>query len=569
MRIKNLFKKSKNVINENGLNLIYNQNGKGDFLIEKYTKKNGLIDGDYEKYSYHMSHLNNSYSTENDRHIYLTSFRDTQVYKLYQNGKIIKEIHFNSPETPLKNNGNGLYRRYSITGLLLIEISYLNGIKTLVKEYSYLNEIKTLFKEYSYLNGIKTLLKKYSYNDGKITTSVTYISSCEMIEEHFDKNEKVIERIKYIDDKIVFAKFYNNGVLIREKNYNNGQLIAEDGNTVDGSYYLNREILIKNLGNIILNQDNSDLGEFNGLIDRIDCFNLYNDDGVKLNKEEIFFQLNHKKDLEKIEKIMAKQDNSHLNFNYGTRQKSSKISLSSKMNLLSDKSWKLYLNIKEKKFKEHFGDKYQKETFSLVVVNNFCFVKREVYKIISEEQINNQHFFASLREIEELQSIIDSNPDSVSKTSVYHEMKRIEAHNKLVQESKYKIDNLITFLEGLINYKNCTYHIEKISCENFNGTLNSSIYIDSELTTKQVNKEIPKFIDSDILSDGQIKINETIFNLSSAEMTVYNYAVEAKMVISMNINSNSVEIAKTNLSKAKEWLSIHKPEILNAIQKSK
>ena len=48
-------------------------------------------------------------------------------------------------------------------------------------------------------------------------------------------------------------------------------------------------------------------------------------------------------------------------------------------------------------------------------------------------------------------------------------------------------------------------------------------------------------------------------------MTVYNYAVEAKMVISMNINSNSVDMAKINLSKAKEWLSIHKPEILNTL----
>ena len=536
MRIKNLFKKSKNVINNNGLNLIFNQNGKGDFLIEKFIKKNGLIDGDYEKYSYHMSHLNNSYAIENDRHIYLTSFRDTQVYKLYQNGKIIKEIHFNSPETPLKNNGNGFYRRYSIAGLLLVETSYLNGIKTLLKEYA--------------------------KNDGKIISSVTYISSSEMIEEKFDENEKVVARIKYINDKRVLVEKYDDGVLIKELNYNNDRLIAEDGNTVDGRYYQNGEILIKMLGNIILNQDNSDLSGINGLIDRIDCFNLYTFNGVKLNKEEIFFELKEKEGNGWPSVILPKKvfDKSQLNFNNSTRQKSSKMSRS--MPLISYNSRKFYYHIKEKNLKEHFGEKYHKETFSLVVVNNLCLVKREVYKIFSEEKLPAY----VLNKIEKLQSFIDSNNTySGSKTSIYNEMQRTEAHNKLVKKAKNEIDSLITFLEGSINYKDCTYCKEKLIYENFNGTLNNSIYIDGELTTKQVNKEIPKFIDSDILSDGQIKINETIFNLSSAEMTVYNYAVEAKMVISMNINSNSVNMAKINLSKAKEWLSIHKPEILNAL----
>ena len=40
---------NKNIKNENGLNEIYSRNGKG-FLVKKYTKKNGRLDGEYLEY---------------------------------------------------------------------------------------------------------------------------------------------------------------------------------------------------------------------------------------------------------------------------------------------------------------------------------------------------------------------------------------------------------------------------------------------------------------------------------------------------------------------------------------
>ena len=78
-----------------------------------------------------------------------------------------------------------------------------------------------------------------------------------------------------------------------------------------------------------------------------------------LFKEEIFFELKEKEGNGWPSVILPKKvfDKSQLNFNNSTRQKSSKMSISKPEGISS-----------------------YKETFSLVVVNNLCLVKREVYK---------------------------------------------------------------------------------------------------------------------------------------------------------------------------------------------
>jgi hypothetical protein len=50
MSIFDFFKKDKNIINDNGLNIIYYDNGRGS-IREKFSKINGVLDGDYFEYN--------------------------------------------------------------------------------------------------------------------------------------------------------------------------------------------------------------------------------------------------------------------------------------------------------------------------------------------------------------------------------------------------------------------------------------------------------------------------------------------------------------------------------------
>ena len=50
MSIFDIFKKNKNIINDNGLNEIYRDDGKGDLMF-RYYKKNGKIHGKREMFT--------------------------------------------------------------------------------------------------------------------------------------------------------------------------------------------------------------------------------------------------------------------------------------------------------------------------------------------------------------------------------------------------------------------------------------------------------------------------------------------------------------------------------------
>lgn len=60
MGLFDLFKKNKNIITDNGLNIIYYDNGKGT-IKEQFTKTNGLIHGEYVEYDRNGEYQKNEY----------------------------------------------------------------------------------------------------------------------------------------------------------------------------------------------------------------------------------------------------------------------------------------------------------------------------------------------------------------------------------------------------------------------------------------------------------------------------------------------------------------------------
>ena len=60
MGVFDLFRKNKNIITDNGLNIIHYDNGKGT-IKEQFTKLNGLIDGEYIEYGRNGEYQKNEY----------------------------------------------------------------------------------------------------------------------------------------------------------------------------------------------------------------------------------------------------------------------------------------------------------------------------------------------------------------------------------------------------------------------------------------------------------------------------------------------------------------------------
>lgn len=472
MKLKNLFKKSKNVINDNGLNLIFNQNGKGDLLLQKFYKKNGVYDGEYEVYSYYKEIRSDNYCSENSKSKFTKLlFRDTNCYKLYNNGDIIKEINFLSKEKPVANNGDGFFRRYDFNGNILKETSFKNGIR--LKE-------KKIYKSH---------IEEMSYKNDEL-----------IIVDYFSLKGNLIATSEYLNSKINSLKILNDIKVLKEREYDNGNLIGDDGLTLDGVYGDEGFDKIK--------------GPFNRYTKNKNHFKIY----FKLIKKE---------------KIL----------NYNVDKES-------------------YLNYKQK-FKNNVINNVNLilEHINLYDYNGIKFSNEE---ILNESDYTNKTA-KSITEFEKIFNKIDEEEFDKVKNSLPEGGGYMHSHRLRKYHHIYNINN--TYYVITQNASRSIYEIR-----NFTGSLNGNNYYKGSLIKEEIihnsiekSEIIPDFVDSDILPAGIIKIDETTYNLTSTEMTVYNFAIEAKMVISMNINSTSVEKAKTNLSKAKEWILIFRPEILNAL----
>jgi antitoxin component YwqK of YwqJK toxin-antitoxin module len=295
MGLFDVFKKNKDVINENGLNEIYYDNGRGN-IKSIFHKKNRLKDGPYQYY-------------------YLNG--ELQVEGIYKNDKI-----------------EGIWRSYTNKGKLKVEENYDNDGKLhIITRFYYLgsNSDHIIKNEITCKNGYPVYYKRFSNNilseEGELSNKtskfilVEYSSISERNSSKFTKffkgdytkynleDGKVnqIEKWKY-NSVIKTTIFYNNGNIKEEYDFKKGEL--EKSKIFYKNGKLNIEVFHKNLPN---QYTNSELYKFRSL----NVINYFKEDGSKWTVNKIIeYYLDNRNWLfiDKITKYIGNNLNVYLNF---------------------------------------------------------------------------------------------------------------------------------------------------------------------------------------------------------------------------------------------------------------
>ena len=182
MGILNFFKKNKNTTNNNGLNEVYSENGKGK-IIRRFYKKNGLEEGIYEIWCPNTEKIT-------DRYIYKDGLKEGPHEKFFKNTNILL--------------GRSNYIKDKLDGIS--EQFYQNGKTRSSKKYGKkgVTEEKT-FNESGVLIHHYTPKKKSKFYDNG---DVKFEEKTKKSQQYFYKNGQVrIERL--ISKEHPKGKFYH------------------------------------------------------------------------------------------------------------------------------------------------------------------------------------------------------------------------------------------------------------------------------------------------------------------------------------------------------------------------
>lgn len=116
MKLFNLFKKSKDIITENGINYIYYDNGKGP-IKEKFEKKKGMLVGEYIKFK-----RNGEFNIENYNNGKLELISSIKVSDI--NYEALEEKMSFVPDTPK----NKVLKKLSNLDLKISHLSFINEL---------------------------------------------------------------------------------------------------------------------------------------------------------------------------------------------------------------------------------------------------------------------------------------------------------------------------------------------------------------------------------------------------------------------------------------------------------
>ena len=207
--------KKKNILNDNGLNKIYCENGK---LREKFTKVNGKKHG-IERFYYEDGTLKKEENWVNGKENGLTRW-------YYENGQLNKESNF------IDGKENGLIKFYNKNGQLEQEVNWKNDkANGLGKKYY---ESGQLEQEVNWKNDEQDGLTKLYYENGQLSEKSNYKDGKKngLIKLYYENGQLELEGNMCEDEKIGLWKFYNEDGKVEEINYDsvseNGQVELTD-----------------------------------------------------------------------------------------------------------------------------------------------------------------------------------------------------------------------------------------------------------------------------------------------------------------------------------------------------
>lgn len=245
MGILNFFKKPKNTISKNGLNLIYSEIS-GD-LLYAFNKNDDKIEGLFQIfYEVKDSGINNNYNKKNIGFVFqeynFINGLPNGFFKEYDSQSIlithIDNVKSNTFDFNVSNTNSDLgikfhfSNRYLINGIVS-KYSNLNGKSKLKREFDYGDNILISQKQF-YDNGqlyFDTKLKKYYYPDGTLKkdekTGLSFYENGNLKEDITD--------LKF---------YYPNGVLRCDlkkgiENYENGNLKID--NLIGAEFYKSKK----------------------------------------------------------------------------------------------------------------------------------------------------------------------------------------------------------------------------------------------------------------------------------------------------------------------------------------
>jgi len=215
------FKKSKNgidknVINENGLNEVYSDDGYGDILLNRYYKKNGERDGLFQIYYRGKLRSEGNYTNNKQNGVY-------KRYSKHNSQEIEKEITYkNGEEIYFKGSRGNLWREG-----VMEKGSFIGDVKEYDIKSRELKSISTWESGKYYPTKRKLFYNDSSRIDGKI--------------------EKIKQEINYSGKDVESKKiFYKNGNIQSEILYSNTfrsvdiiKLFKEDGNELSVTEIIN------------------------------------------------------------------------------------------------------------------------------------------------------------------------------------------------------------------------------------------------------------------------------------------------------------------------------------------